>query len=511
MVDVSTIGVALSILGQNFIWLLVGVSLGMILGIIPGMAGITALVILLPFTIGMDTYSAMILLAGSVGAVTFSGSITAILINTPGTASNAATLIEGFPLAQNGRAAEAIAASAVSSATGAVFGGFIFLLSIPLLLEIALLFSPSEVFWLVLTSIVVITLVVGNRPLMGLISGFFGFLFALMGLSPQLGEPRFSFGISSLATGLEIISVAMGLFAIAEIVRILSVGEKTITGDDPGERITGSRMAGIRATFRYKWMVLRSSIIGLVVGAIPGAGGTSAAFIAYGHFASIAPTVDEDGIRIGEGRIEGVIASEASNDAKDTGQLIPTLGLGIPGSAVMAVFLGGFLVHGIIPGPTLIVENLTLVIVIALAIMASNILTSVIGLVTTDLLTKILTVEVIKILPVILILAVGASFLTRNEIIDIWITLLFGGIGIVMIYLNISRIPMVVAFVLGTILETNWNLAISYARGDVVEAFFTGLFNWALIVILVVSVVLLIIPNRKLKEVIGMKIPQASE
>lgn len=472
-------------------WVVAGVVAGMLIGTVPGMGGVVTLTILLPFTIGLNQWQAFTLLAASVGATTFSGSITAILINTPGTSSNAATLIDGYPLTQKGEAATAIGASALSSAAGAVMANIVFIAMIPLMIPIVLLFGPAQIFWIVLFAIVIIPLFVADNDLYGILLALFGAFFAFVGRAPQSTETRFTLGIIELSSGVTLVAMLIGFFAIAEILRVASLDRNTIVDFERVE-LTGSKIKGLKQVIKYRWMWFRCALIGMIVGAIPGAGGSAAAFVAYAHGVQSA----EEKEMFGKGAIEGVIAPESANDAKDGGQLFPTLGLGVPGSGSMAVFLAGMLIHGVLPGPRVLDAFTELVIVVALSLLLSNILTSVIGLALAERVTEILRVPIPLFLTFITILSFAAVFMVRNSLVDLALTLVFAVFGLVLIHLEISRIPFLIAFILGSILEHNFWLVAGFNRGHLFEAFFTGTINTILIAIFVLSVFFYVMPFR---------------
>lgn len=489
-------------------WVVIGTLIGMFIGVIPGMGGIVALSILIPFTLHLDQYQAFALLTGAFGATTFSGSLTAILVSTPGTVSNAATLLDGYPLSQKGETNRAIGASALSSATGAMIAVVLFILLIPVLMDVALRFGPREQVWLILWALVLIPLLIGGRPILGLAVGLLGGLVSLIGRSPQTGRERFTFESIYLIDGLELLAVLVGLFAFSELMKLAVEGRIFISDDNPGGGdggsgggggTRGSKIQGMKDTVEHKWLWFRCSLIGFFIGALPGIGGAGATFIAYAH----AIQSSSDASTFGTGRIEGVIASEAANDAKDGGQLIPTLGLGIPGSGTMAVFLGALLAHGIVPSPLIISQNLHLVLVISFSLITANILTSVFGLMFTEAISKILDIPLPRLLPFITILATAAIFIVRNSIFDVFIGLLFGFFGLILIYLNISRVPFLIAFILMGTLERSFNIALVYAGGDYFEALFGSSISVALAIILVISVVLVFVPITELRRKIA--------
>lgn len=482
---------ALQIIGDNFIWLAIGVAAGMMLGVIPGMGGVVTLTIILPFTLKMSPNQAFIVLSAAMGAVSFSGSISAILINAPGTGGNAATLIDGYPMAQSGRAAEAIGASAMASAAGAMIGILVFFLLIPFVIDIALLFGASEIFWLVLLGLSIVPLVSGERILGGIAMAGFGLLLAFVGQTSVTGEYRFTFDLPLLFDGIGLIPPLVGLFALAEMIKLASSDEGVVP--DEVSEMTGKKFDGVRAVIKHKWLFLRCSIIGILVGAIPGIGATVATFISYGHAVQSSSNQEE----FGTGRIEGVIATESANDSKDGGQLFPTLGLGIPGSATTAVLLGGFIIHGLTPGPGLLQDNLDLMLVIVFALLFSNVITSIIGLTFTGVFTRIQRVSVSRLFPSIIILSLVATFVLRNNFGDMLLALLFAAVGLVLMYLQITRIPVIIALILGDILERNYFLTIRLADADPLMAFFTGWLNQLLILILVVSALIPIVQRLR--------------
>lgn len=478
---------ALSMLSANWMFVLLGVLAGMTFGVIPGMGGTVTLTILLPFTIGMNSVSAFVLFGSALGATSFSGSLTAILVNTPGSGSNAATLLDGYPLTQQGKAGTAIGASAVASATGAIMGLIIFLLLIPVVIEVALLFGPSELFWLVTIGLIVLPLLAGDRILAGLAAGSLGLLFAFTGPALRTGEYRFTHQLPLLFDGIDLVPAIVGLFAVAEMLKLSSQDRNVI---DSTAKTIGNKFDGVRAVIEHKWLWLRCSIIGLIIGAIPGVGGTVANFVAYGHAVQTSPNPET----FGEGRIEGVIASEAANDAKDGGQLFPTLGLGIPGSGSTAILLSGFLIHGIQPGPSLLQEELPLMLVIVFALLVSNILTSIIGLTFTKPFSKIAEVPIEILSPTIIVLSLMSVFVMRNHFPDLYLAIFFGLLGVTLMYFNIGRIPIIIALVLGDIFEDNFWLALQLANENFVNGFLTGWLNQVLILLLVITI---LFPLRK--------------
>lgn len=465
----------------NFHFVLMGIFVGMALGTIPGLGGSATLAILIPFTIPLTPGQAFLVYGGALGATTFSGSITAILFNTPGTASNVATLLDGYPLTRQGRAREAIGAAAMASAVGAVIGISIFVLSIPFLREFALLFGTPELFWLGVLALAVIPAAIPGSLLRGLIAGGLGLMIAFHGYYNQVGYFRFtyirSFGIDDIG----IIPIIMGLFALAEMIKLageeLDIVDEGIVGETSGQL-----MEGLKAPFRQKFLTLRCSLIGIAVGAIPGIGGSSATLISYGH-AGQSRLV---GPKFGEGNIFGVVAAESANDSKDGGQLVPTLGLGIPGTSSMAVLLGAFFMNGLVPGPMFIRDNLDIVLLLVFALLAANILTSVFGVIATPLLVRLVEVDMIYVVTTIVGLVLFSTYMANQAIGDVYLAVIFGILGYIFIKLDITRVPVVLAIVVGPVIEDNFLRGLQLGGGDF-GYFFSKPLSWAIILLIVLS------------------------
>jgi putative tricarboxylic transport membrane protein len=339
----------------------------------------------------------------------------------------------------------------MASASGAFFGVLVLTASVPILLELVLLFGPPEIFWLAIWGLSVIAVVVKGDFVGGLISAGFGVLFSLHGFNRFTATARWDYGFVFMRDGFPLVPSLIGLFAIAEMIKLVSQGG-AIAKDTEQAKVTGGQWRGIRAVITHKWLFMRSAIIGAVIGIIPGVGGAAANYIAY--FQGVQTSSDPDSF--GTGDIRGVIAPEASNDAKDGTGFLPTLGLGIPGSASMAVLLGAFILHGITPGPVLLKNNLDLVTTIILSLLISNILTSAIGVASANQLIKVTRIDVRLLAPAVLVVAFFGTYAYNNNIFQVFIAMLFGIIGFFMIKANMSRVPMILGFVLGTIIEQNF-------------------------------------------------------
>lgn len=464
-------------------YLVIGTIVGLIFGIIPGLGGPTALALLIPITFGMDTTAAMFLAGGIMGAIPFGGSVTAILLNTPGTAPNAATVYDGYPMTQQGRAGEALGAAATASSLGGVFGILILFLVLPVARDVILLFSPAEFFMLAVLGLCAIAVSTEGKMLKGMIAACFGLMIAFVGYDNVGGGVRFTFGFDYLWDGVSLVPALIGLFAVAQIVSLYLAGG-AISENPSAVRV--SRVGdGVRATFKHWKTLLRGSAIGAVVGAIPGIGGTVAAFLSY----SVTVQTSKDPDSFGKGNIEGVIAPEASNNAREGGSLIPTLAFGIPGSAEMAVFLGLLVLHGIQPGPNLLLQNMHVVTSLMLAIAIASVLASVMCLMVARKLALITLVDVNYLVPIILSVSLVGAYALKSSMYDVMLTVVFGVIGYLMIRFDYPRLPLVIALFLGEVMEVNFRQSMMIARGDW-TVFFTRPLSLILFILIVLSVCL---------------------
>jgi len=372
-------------LGHLVVWpnpllVLTGTLFGLLFGMIPGLSGALAIALMIPLTFSLDIYQALLLLLPALGGSAFGGSLSAILLGIPGTSVNAATVFDGHALAKQGKADLAIGASATASALGALCGLVILTASIPILISILLLFGPPEVFMLTFLGLTIIAVAVEGSFVACFLSGLLGILVSFHGYVTVVGGTRFTWDTSYLWDGIPLLPVFIGLFAVAGGIELLLSGETVVRPED-ARRISRSHswrgtLAGIASIFRNFRVFLQSSVLGVLIGIIPGVGGAVSNMLSYG----LAKQTSREPESFGEGNVAGVIASEAANDSKDGGALMPTLALGIPGSEVMAILLGAFVLHGIEPGRVMLVDHIDVVWTVILALLVSNVLTSVVGI-----------------------------------------------------------------------------------------------------------------------------------
>jgi len=444
----------------NPLFVFAGTAFGFFIGVLPGLGGAVALALLIPITFGMETYPAILLLISAMGGVEFGGALSAILFNAPGNPTNLATSIDGYPAARAGRAGEAIGAAAVACVFGALFGVGAVLLLMPVMRPIVLAFGPPELFWLAIFGLTLVSAVSGRSVLAGLVMAVFGVLLSLVGLNPVTGGYRFTFGSTYFWDGLPLVAVVLGLFAVAELIN-LAIHRRSIA-----EGATVAGLEGVGRGMRYclhKWrLCLRSSMIGVLIGAVPGVGGSVSTFVAYAS----AKKISKNPETFGHGNLEGVIAPEANNDAKDGGSLIPLFGLGIPGSVSTAVLLSGLTIHGMVVGPGFLRDYLDIAYLIVIGLAFSNMITAALGLSVAGLLTKLTDVRVGALVPVLLTFCLIGAYSLRFDIRDMVLTVAFGLFGYLMIKADMPRMPMVLALILAPIAERNLHISLQLSEGD---------------------------------------------
>ncbi len=444
----------------TLVFLVGGVLIGLVFGVIPGLGGTTALALLLPLTFGMEVMHAFAMAGGIMGAVAMGGSISAILLNAPGTAPSAATCLDGHPLAKQGRAADAIGAVATASPLGGLFGVVTLLLVLPFARDIVLLFGPPEFFLVAVFGIVTVAISSSSNLLRGLIAGGVGLMLSFVGYDTVHGGVRYSFGSEYLWDGIPLIPALVGLFGMAEMIR-LSVEGGTIAVDARTVKLDGVT-SGMRATLKHWKVVIRGSITGTLIGAIPGVGGTVATFIAY----STTKNADRDPESFGSGRIEGVIAPESANNAKDSGALLPTLAFGIPGSAEMAVFLGILILHGMQPGPAIFAEHQQDIYSLILALTLSAVLASIIGITFVRWLAAITLVNGQILAPVVIAVSLVGVYAINLAPGDVVFAAAIGVLGYLMLRFDYPRLPFVIALILGETAERGFHQSMMIGKGE---------------------------------------------
>ncbi len=428
--------------------LLPAILLGIIIGILPGIGRLVGGALLLPLLFRLPPEIALTILVAFY-AVTFTGgSITAVLINIPGDGPNVVTCIDGFPMTQKGEGGRAVGAAVTASMMAGVGSVFLALLTVPLVMPIIMVFKAPELFVLIFLGLVFMAEIISGSPIKGMISGFMGLLISLVGVQGLTGTDRLTFGSFFLLNGLDLVAVATGLFGIAELIDMLVKGQESIT-----PRIEKQKMSdvlrGAKDVFTHKLLWLRCTIIGYVIGIIPAVGAETAIWIAYAQAKKTSKNPEE----FGKGCVEGVIAPESANNSEAPGALLTTMAFGIPGSASMAILLGGFLLVGVVPGPAMMREHLPLAFILIIGMAISSIIGGFICLAAAPYLARVALVNMDFLFPVILILIFAGAYISADSMLNVIVAIAFGLLGFAMKRLGYFRPPLLLGFVLGELME----------------------------------------------------------
>lgn len=457
-----------------------GTFLGIYVGAIPGLSVTMAVSILISFTFSWDVNHALCLMVGIFMGGVYGGSRTAILLNIPGAPSAIATALDGYPLAKKGLAGEAIGLSTVMSVIGGFVGIFVLAIAAPTISEFAITFQPRDYLLLAILGLTLVGSLSSGSLAKGLFAGALGVLVGTVGLDPLTAEERFTFGIIELWDGINVIAAMIGLFGVSEALHQLHHLDKAIIKQKISRIIPP--WADVR---RFLPLSIQSSFIGVIIGALPGTGGDIAALMAYDHAKR---STKKPEVPFGQGAKEGLIAPEAANNAAVGGAYIPMLTLGIPGDAVTAVFIGALFIHGLNPGPLLLIEqphmfwftvgNLTL----------ANIFVLIFGLTGIRIFSKLVECPKGVLIPLILLLSVVGAYAINNSVVDVWWMLAFGVLGYFMRLYNYPIGPVILGVILSKLMDENWRRAILSERGDMGQ-FFANLFSSPLSSVLFAAIV----------------------
>lgn len=463
MIDAFIEGLLLVLQWKALAFMLLGVGLGFWVGLLPGLGGATTLALMLPFIYTMQPVEAFAFLLGMHAVVATTGDITSVLFGVPGEATTAATILDGYAMTKKGEAGRALGAALGSSLVGAVVGAFALALAIPIVRPLVLTFGSPELFMLAVVGLAFIASLSaqGARGMLrGFLAGGLGLLFATVGQDPQAGVARFTLDTLYLWQGIDLVPVLVGIFAIPEIIDLVVRGT-SIAGDLPPGRLNKGAFEGLKDTFRHFGLTIRCSLIGTFIGIMPGLGGAVAQWMAYGHATQSARNAEERK-GFGAGDVRGVLGPGAANNSKEGGSLIPTVAFGVPGSTSMAILLGGFVLLGLVPGPDMLTTHLALTFSMVWTIVVANVITVAASFLFLNRLARLTTVRGHMLIPVILVLVFVGSFTANNNYGDLVVTLVFGGIGYLMVVAGWPRAPFVLGLVLGKIAENY--LYISVAR-----------------------------------------------
>jgi putative tricarboxylic transport membrane protein len=450
----STLSVVLSV--QHIGYMMVGVVLGLMIGVFPGLGGIAGLSLMMPFLYGMETTSALAMLIGLVAVIPTSDTFASVLKGIPGSSASQATVLDGFPLAKQGQAARALSAAFFSSLFGGLFGAVVLTGFVLIARPVILAFSSAELFMLSVFGLSMVGVLAGRSLVKGLAACGLGLVIGSVGGAPATGEFRMVMGIDYLYDGIPLVIVGLGLFAIPEIVDLLR-RDRSIAGESG---LGVGWFQGIRDWYHNWWLSLRCSAIGAMIGAIPGLGGTVVDWIAYGH--AVQTTKAEDNPHFGKGDIRGVIAPESANNAKEGGGLLPTLLFGIPGSGSMAVFLGGMVLLGIQPGPSMVGSNLNITYTIVWSLALANVLGAGLCILLALPISKLTLIPFQLLAPFMIMVICFAAFQATRSLDDLIVLLSVGVLGIYMRRYGWPRPALLIGFVLATQAETYLYQAVQF-------------------------------------------------
>ena len=444
---------------EILLYCFIGVFLGTLIGVLPGIGALAAISLLLPITFHLEPVAAIVMLAGVYYGAQYGGSTAAILLNLPGTPSSAVACLDGYPMAKQGRAGVALFMTTVASFIGSMLGIMALVAFAPGIAEIGLLFGAAEYFSIMLLGLIAAATLAAGSPIKGLAMVLFGLLLGTVGTDVNSGVPRFDFEIPELMDAISLVALAMALFGIAELISSVNLKRD----GEVKEKITLRSMLPSREDVRQSVRpMLRGSGIGGFMGALPGAGPSIAAFMSY----AVEKKVAKDPSRFGKGAIEGVTAPESANNAAAQTAFVPTLSLGIPGDAVMALMLGALIIHGIQPGPMLMTAQPELFWGLIVSFAIGNVMLVILNLPLVNIWVSILRIPYHVLYPAILVFICLGVYSVNNNTFDVYMTAALGVLGYVLLKLRFEPAPLLLGFVLGPMMEENLRRAMLLSRGD---------------------------------------------
>tara|TARA_R100000789_G_scaffold72949_3_gene68660 strand:- start:1358 stop:3340 length:1983 start_codon:yes stop_codon:yes gene_type:complete len=441
---------------EQLFYLMCGVLLGLSVGVLPGLGGIAGLALLLPFMYGMEPVAGLALMIGLIAVIPTSDTFSSVLLGIPGSSASQATVLDGFPLAKKGHAARALSAAFTSSLFGGLFGALILSFFILIARPLILAFGLPEMLMITILGLSMVAILAGRVPLKGVVAAGAGILFGTIGAAPAGGSLRLStYDLPYLVDGFQLVIVGLGIYAVPEIVSLLrqdkAIAEGGKLGDGWGQ--------GVRDWWQNKWLSLRCAVIGVLVGVIPGLGGSVVDWLAYGSAVQTA----KDRSQFGQGDIRGVIAPESSNNAKEGGGLVPTLIFGIPGSGSMAIFLGGLALLNMTPGPQMVRNNLDITYTIVWSLALANVFGAGLCILLSKYIAKMTTIRFTVIAPYLFMIIAFAAFQSRQSALDLAALVFIGIIGIMLRRFDFSRPAFLIGFVLSNQTEIFVNQAYQIA------------------------------------------------
>lgn len=492
-----------SVLIEVFTWesliaILIGVFAGIIIGALPGLTANMGVALLIPVTFGMDPSAALLMLVSVYTSAIYGGSLIAILLHTPGTSASAATAIDGYELTKQGKAGLAIRIATVSSVIGGMVSGIFLLTLTPPLSLISLKFGPPEYFLVAVFGLTIIGSISTGSVAKGLISGALGLLIGTIGLDVSSGFPRFTFGFMQLNSGIAFVPAMIGLFSLSQVMMLAAKAhqQKEVISNPISDWKYIPSWSEIK---KVKTTIMRSSIIGVLVGILPGAGGDIASWVSYNEAKRFSKNKKE----FGNGSIEGVSASEAANNAVTGGSLIPLLTLGIPGSATAAVLLGGLMIQGLVPGRQLFTHYGQITYTVIVGFIFANLLMGVVGMLVAKHLSKVTMVPNRVLAPLVVVFCVVGSFALGNNYFNVWVMIAFGLIGFGMRLTGFHPAPVVLGLILGPMTEKGFRQSMLLSDGNLLGYMIGRPICVVLLVLIIIAIVSPFIIEKKTGKKFG--------
>ena len=454
------LGFATALTATNLFYCFIGVSLGMVVGVIPGIGTLATMSMLFPLTFILDPTTALIMLAGIWYGTGYGGRTASILLNIPGTVANAVTCLDGYPMTKQGRGGVALFMTTVASFVGGSIGIVLLMLFAPVIANYALNFSSAEYFSLMVLGLVAASTISEGSAIKGLAMVVLGIMFGMVGTDIYTGTTRFSFGLLELYDHISLVALAMGIFGVAEV--IASV-RKVDVNDIRTTSVKLSAMKPTKDDVRRSWMpMLRGSSIGAFFGTLPGTGPSVASFLSY----AMEKRVAKEPQRFGKGAIEGIMAPESADNSAEMTSFIPTLSLGIPGSATMALMLGVLMIHGVAPGPSLMTDQPELFWGLIMSFWIGNVILVILNVPLIGVWVRLLTIPYHLLYPAVLMFICIGTYSISSRPFDIWIVVFFGFLGYLMRIFDWPAAPVLLGFVLGPLMEEHFRRAMLLSRGD---------------------------------------------
>lgn len=486
-------GFTVALSPMNLVWVTIGGILGTIVGMLPGLGPATGVAVLLPMTFTMGPEAALITMCGVYYGAMFGGSRSSILINTPGDGAAIAATFDGYPMAQNGKAESALAISAIASLIGGMFAAVVMVFVAQPVSRFALKFGPGEYFMLMVFALSATASMSKGNALKGFISLIFGLMIATIGIDSQSGVSRFTFGFMELQTGIDFLVVIIAIYALGEVF-------KSFKSINEGKKKMQTNFGKIWITKeewkRTRFPILRSAPLGFIIGALPGAGGTMASLMAYNNERQLSKNPED----FGKGEIVGLAAPESANNAASVGALIPMLTLGIPGSGTTAVMMGALLMLGLQPGPMLFTQHPNLAWGLIASMFIGNLILAIVNIPMAGLLVRVLSIPPKVLYPIILGLAFVGTYAISNSVMDFYLLVIFGLIGLFMSKTNIPTAPMILAVIVGNTMEQSFRQALTISNGSM-KIFANSTISITLIALTVLSIVYPMIKDLRKKKI----------